>query len=275
MTKAFFTTSFAFILSISAFAQKSVQLNLFLKPNTTYFQKFNSSNDMEMTYSGNEESLEQMSKNGIKNPSIQKSSVYTEGLLTTGSLNSQNQFPIQLEYKKLETKGSPNAIAQGAIFYGFCSPTTLPTFDSVSAGGVESSAKDVLLNAINSIYRQTKLPSNTFKIGDEVSIGYPVSVPIGGLQLEMEITTFYKLTEIINGEAIFTTRNEVKLTTAIKDVPMTGKGTGLGKLIYNIKDGFFKTYANAITIELEVSSPDISLSMKLTQTQLHESSIQN
>ena len=146
----------------------------------------------------------------------------------------------------------------------------MPTLDSIVSKELDEEFKKTMLQTMQATFSQINIPERNVKIGDVFDIDTPLSLPIASIQLEMTITTNYKLLSIKNDIADFDINQVYTMKTNTDKFPITATGTGKGKLLYDIVNNFNLKYQiemeMSANVKIEQIELDITSITKLAQT---------
>ena len=129
-------------------------------------------------------------------------------------------------------------IPDGTIIYGKGTVNNLPILDSITSKGLSEELKKTIMQTMQSFFTQLKIPERRVKVGDVFDLDTPFSIPIAGMQMDMTITTTYKLLSIKNNVGDFDVSQICTLKTSTTKFPMNATGTGKGKLLYDTVKNF-------------------------------------
>lgn len=233
-----------------------------LTPETTYSQSIEQSSIMEMKYSGSKEFLQRLKDKGIENPTITNTHSVTESVTKTGKLSDNGTFPLTIEFIKTTSSDGKQPIPNGTVMFGYSSAGSMPTLDSIAAPGMEEKLKKTLLTSIGSTFEQLSFPERKVKVGERFSIKTPLTIPIAGVNFEMEITTNYKLLSVKNGIAEFdiTQVYTMKLDGAYA---MKAKGTGKGKIFYDTAYHYNTKYQVNMNMDMRMRVQEVDIALKM------------
>lgn len=261
-----------FILTQIAVAQSKneFQFKIQYNPETTYNQMIDQSNHLEMKYSGDAEILQKLKDKGIQNPSITDNRSVIESVLKTGKTTNKIDFPLTIEFLKTTNSDNKIAIPNGTIIYGKGTTGNMPTLDSIVSKELDEEFKKTMLQTMQATFSQINIPERNVKVGDVFDIDTPLSFPIASIQLDMTITTNYKLLSIKNDIAEFDINQVYTMKTNTDKFPITATGTGKGKLLYDIVHNFNLKYQiemeMSANVKIEQIELDITSITKLAQT---------
>ncbi|HSY60621.1 MAG TPA: hypothetical protein VK796_02045 [Cytophaga sp.] len=234
-----------------------------LLPEKKYDQTIEQTSMAELTYIASKEFLQKLKAKGIENPTITNTNSVTESVVKTGQLNSDDRFPVTMEFVKTTSSDGKKTIPDGAIVYGHATTKTLPQFDSIVSDGLDAKMKSTILKTLESTFAQMALPERKVKVGESFSIKTPLALPIAGMNVEMDITTKYKLISVKNGMADFDITQVYTMKLNYSKYEIKGKGTGDGKLVYDIENSYNKKYSVNIDMTMGVKLDDFAIALKM------------
>lgn len=226
------------------------QLKVQYNPETKYDQTMDQTTHLEMKYSGDSEIIQKLKESGMQNPMITDNNSVIESVFKTGKLSENKDFPLTIEFVKTTNSNDKIVIPSGTIIYGKGTLGNMPTLDSIVSPGLSEEFKKSMLQTMQATFSQINIPERTVKVGDVFSIDTPMSIPMAGMQLEMTITTTYKLESIQKNIADFDISQIFTMKTNAGKFPMNATGTGKGKLLYDIINNFNLKYQ----IDMEMSA---------------------
>lgn len=239
-----------------------LDFKIHFKPQTNYNQTMASSSEYELTYEGSDELIKTITDSGVKNPTITKNTSLVESVLKTGKTNAEGNFPVVIEYlKTLDTNGN-TIIPKGTLIYGKGSVSGLPKLDSIVAKDMDETFKNSIFQTVQSSFAQIALPEKKLKIGESFSQESPINIPVGALNIDMMITTIYKLKNITGTNAYFDITQAYTANVSSESLNnITASGTGTGKLIYDIPNNYASE--NSLDLELLFNVKQDELGIKL------------
>jgi hypothetical protein len=234
------------------------------KPGTRYNQTLEQTSESNVKYIGSEEILQKLKDKGIKNPTITKQQSKIETLFKTEKATIGDYFPLTLEFVNSTSSDGKKIIPDGTIIYGHSNIGSLPTLDSINSNQLDEEYKKTLLQTMQSTMSQISLPEKKLKIGDEFSRDIPLSIPVAGINIDMLITTNYKLVNIKNGVADFDISQTYKMRTVIEKYNVNATGSGKGKLLYDVASNFYLKYQteSEMHINMKLENFDIEIETK-------------
>ncbi|WET03796.1 hypothetical protein [Flavobacterium sp. YJ01] len=231
-------------------------------PQTIYNQTTINSSDYEVTYSGSDVFLETLKKNQVPNPTAIKSIMTIDIVSKTGKTDKDGTFPITIEYLKAVDGNGRTIIPSGTLLYGKTSETTLPKMDSIVAKDMEESLKNVVFQTVQSTFSQLVMPQKKLKIGESFIQESPLTLPIAGINIEMVITTVYKLKRMDSKSAFFDISQTYTMKMSDTRFDTSGSGIGSGDLIYDIPNHFMAENNLKMDFNLDLKHTDFSMQLK-------------
>ncbi|CAM3480099.1 hypothetical protein [Flavobacterium chungbukense] len=231
-------------------------------PQTVYNQTTINSSDYEVMYSGNDNFLETLKKNQVPNPTTIKSNITIETVSKTGKTDKDGTFPITIEYLKAVDGSGKIIIPSGTLLYGKTSSTSLPKMDSIVAKDMEESLKNVIFQTVQSTFSQLVMPQKKLKIGESFVQESPLTLPIAGINIEMQITTTYKLKSMTSKNAYFDITQTYTMKMSDTRFETNGSGMGSGDLVYDIPNHFMSENILKMDFNLDLKHTDFSIQLK-------------
>lgn len=243
-------------------SSESIKFKISYNPETSYRQSMKQTTHVEMQYSGSEDYLKILKEKSINNPIIVDNDNNSELVIQTGKSTDNSNFPLTIEFVNSTSKNGIKVIPNGTLIYGHCSKDTLFTLDSIVSDGLEENFKTMFLQLIQKTMSQFIIPEKNVKVGESFFIENPLSIPIGGMKIEMNIITNYTLLKINNGIAEFDIFQVFKVISTMSDITNNSKGSGKGKLMYDIKENFSTKYQIETEMEMNMKLDNINLDLK-------------
>jgi hypothetical protein len=231
--------------------KNELQFKVQYNPETKYDQTLDQTSHFEMKYSGDPEIIQVLKEKGMQNPTITDNHSVIKSVLKTGKLTNKTYFPLTIEFLKTTNSDNKIQIPDGTIIYGKGTPGNMPTLDSIVSKGLDQELKKNIMQIMQSTFAQINIPERKVKVGDVFSLDSPLSIPLAGMQLEMTISTTYKLLSIKNNVADFDVVQAYTMKTNTTKFPMNATGTGKGKLLYDIINNF--NLQNQIDMEMSAN----------------------
>ena len=231
-------------------------------PETIYRQATSNSSDYEVLYSGSEKFLENLKQNGVVNPTKIKNSFNLETISRTGKTNKSGNFPITIEYLKSIDANGKTIIPNGTLLYGKTSLSNMPEMDSIVSKDMEESFKNIIFQTVKSTFSQLVMPQKKLKIGESFIQESPLTLPIAGINIEMQITTTYRLKSMNSKNAFFDITQTYTMKMSDSRFETNGAGIGKGDLIYDIPNHFITGNTLVMDFNLDLKSTDFTLELK-------------
>lgn len=231
-------------------------------PETKYEQTIDQTNHLEMRYSGDPEFTTMLKNKGIQNPKITDNHSVIESVFKTGKLTPKMDFPLTIEFLKTTNSDNKIAIPNGTIIYGKGTLGNMPTLDSIVSNGLNEEFKKSILQTMQATFAQINIPERIVKVGEIFSIDSPLSIPMANAQLDMTITTTYKLISIENNVADFDISQVYTMKTEANKIPMNATGSGKGKLLYDVIQNFNLKYQMDMEMSTNMKIEKMELDIK-------------
>jgi hypothetical protein len=233
-------------------------------PQTSYKQVIEQSSDTELLYIASDEILEKLKSTGVQNPTLAKSITIMESVFKTGKTEKDGNFPVVIEFVKTTNSEDKTIIPNGTLIYGKASSSSMPKLDSVVSKEMDEPYKKQLLQTVQSMFSQIALPEKKMKIGEAFTQVTPLTIPLAGTSIEMEITTIYKLINMTGEIANFDIVQQYIAKIAFEEgkFNITADGNGKGKLVYDIPQHFATKFVLDIGLNFEVKQDLFSLKLK-------------
>jgi hypothetical protein len=218
------------------------QFKIQYNPETKYDQTIDQSSHLEMKYSGDPQMIQTLKDRGLQNPTISDNHSIIESVFKTGKLVDKTYFPLTIEFVKTTNSNDKIVIPNGTIIYGKGSIGNMPTLDSIVSTGLSDELKKSILQTMQATFTQINIPERKVTVGEVFAIDTPLSIPIAGMQLDMTITTTYKLLSLVNNVADFDISQAYTMKMSTSKFPLNATGTGKGKLLYDVIHNFNLNY---------------------------------
>ena len=238
------------------------QFKIQYNPGTRYDQTLDQTSYLEMKYAGEPEFIQILKDKGVQNPTIVDNHSVIESVLKTGTITNKTYFPLTIEFLKTTNSDNKTQIPDGTIIYGKGTLGNMPTLDSIVSKGLSEEFKKGILQTMQATFAQINIPERKVKVGDVFDIDTPLSIPIASLQMDMTITTTYKLLSIKNNIADFDVSQVYTMKTNTTKFPMNATGTGKGKLLYDVVNNFNLKYQIDMEMSANMKIEKIELDIK-------------
>ena len=249
-------------LSASGQSPDGVLLESLIFPESKYLQTIEKSFKNDITAVGPEEVLNGLNSSGFKNPTLTESHTTTELVTTSGKLSADSILPFLIEYVRTTGTAGYEECPDGTLMYGHSSNDKGPILDSIVSAALSDSAKAAILLQKQSTFSSTSYPKERIHIGETKSTTTPISMPIPGGILEMNMTTSYNLIAIDNGIAHFEIAISGSLKSNHSDKQMTATCTGKGTLDYAIDSS--NCIEMKVDSEMRITITKDELTLKVT-----------
>ncbi len=244
--------------SCNSQTEDEIEFNIRYTPETVYYQNIEQTSSNEIKYSGSEKFLLNLKEKGVQNPTITNDHSIMESVIITKKMTN-NRIPMTMEFVKTSNEDIPD----GTMIYGYCLPNkSMPTLDSVASENMDDESKTILLNGLQSTFEQFSLPNKRLKVGDSFTQDSPVSIPIADVNVDMTVTTVYKLTSIKNDTASLDVSQVYTITSSFDQYIINATGNGNGKMLYLISKNYYSEYQMDTELEMSLEVKNIKLDLK-------------
>jgi hypothetical protein len=103
---------------------------------------------------------------------------------------------------------------------------------------------------MNTIQKQINFPAHPMKIGETFTQDMPMSIPMGGNNMDLNSQVVYKLVSIADGNAYFDVQQSMNMSIPIEGASINVNGAGTGKLVYDIKNNFATDYSTSVNLKV-------------------------
>jgi hypothetical protein len=236
---SFLALSFSFVK-----AQDSVLFKIKYLPNHTYQLGGNTSISLYADLSGNKELASKLATQGIAQPMNVILQFNTNGTTTTSSIGAENSFAVDMKVSAPTMSGTLNGKQipipikkSNTEFYGRVNSEGKLSIDSLNGQKLNDSATIAAKKMMNKIMGMVNFPEHAIKVGDSFTQDIPFDLPVAkGMTINIEMT--YKLIKITDGKAYFDIKQGLDMQMPMKQINISITGTGLGKMVYDIKNNF-------------------------------------
>ena len=254
-----------FVISIQlsvAQTKNELQFKIQYNPDTKYEQILDQTSHLEMKYAGEADFMQTLKDKGVQNPTIVDNHSVIESVMKTGKLTNKTYFPLTIEFLKTTNSDNKTQIPDGTIIYGKGTINNLPTLDSITSKGLSEEYKKTIMQTMQSFFTQLNIPERKVKVGEVFDLDTPLSIPVAGMQMDMTITTTYKLLSVTNNVADFDISQVYTMKTNTTKFPMNATGTGKGKLLYDVVNNFNLKYQIDMEMSANMKIEKIELDIK-------------
>lgn len=251
MTKYFSSIALAVWLAMAfAVDAQTIDINLGFQPNQIIEQTSLQKNTQLMTFSGSKELLRQLAQSGMENPKLTETEVNSRAKIETGELDEEGEFPVTMEYLERSDSATTDGLLIGTKFHGSCYEDDLPEFDSISGGDLEGEMEEMVLGVINKMMEQTNIPLETLTLGKPEKVKSTMSIPLAGMNIEMDMVVHYTLTKVDGSLAYIDLRTDMKMELDGLPMEIEGDGKGNGKMVYSTTNQLVESMEQTIEMEL-------------------------
>jgi len=229
---------------------EGIVLKVLYQPENTYKLSTIRGTETVVSYSGQEIAMRKLKSMGVNNPTISKVRTKTDAELVTGKRSIDSSFQVSLNYKKIMSLDGKNEIPEGTLVQGEIRKNEQPTFKSVVSNSITIDKKAQLLQTLQNTFDQFNFPEQRLKIGDQFSTDRQWSMPMENSEIDIVVTTTFKLLAVKNNTAEFELNQSYLMTPKILDNSFSGKGTGNGKLSYDIANYLISDYSVKTELDL-------------------------
>lgn len=248
----------------ASFGQNSKQVTLSTgyRSQHTYTQTLSQQHATTITYKGNEDVLNVLKEQGVQNPTVQNISSSFSSEVKTGKSLDGKEFPLTIKFIKVPEAYRKVGVTENAKIYGHSEIGALPKIDSIAAPELNDKLKQSLLATIETMLNQTKFPEKPFRKGDTQQVISPVTVPVAGTTIDMDVITDYVLADVKNNIARFNLTITYKAKTSDPKYRITGTGTGKGIMDYDVKKQFPVAQKSDILMQMGFTYKEFDMEIK-------------
>lgn len=254
--------AYLLVFCLNSYSQNELTFKVRYSPETTYSQTIVQTSESNMTFIGSEEFLQKLKDKGVQNPMVTNTSTTSEMDFKTGKLDSHKYFPLTMEFVKTTNSNGKKIIPDGTMIYGHGTLENMPELDSIVSEGLDNEFKKGLLHTLKSTFSQISFPIKKLKVGDSFSQESPLSIPVAGTTVEMAIVTNYKLISILNNLGNFDVTQTYTMRSTISNNDITAAGSGIGKIVYDIKNNFLLKFQTTGELEMNMKIKEFSINLK-------------
>jgi hypothetical protein len=137
--------------------------------------------------------------------------------------------------------------------YGYYDQEQHFHIDSVSGIKMNASLNVIYTEKLNETQANITFPLRTLKIGDSFTDNRHIYTPGAGLLDDMLAKTTYTLVAMQNEKAIFNTKTELSINMEGRQITMDMKGSGSGKMVYDMGVNYPLSIQNNINVTYTVA----------------------
>ena len=255
-------------LSIAASAQDSISFNMHYLPMHKYIQDASTEMKLTTTFSGSDSMLQALKDGGVSNPTTRERSLIIQGTSTTGAIDKNRVTPITTMFEIKDGKGNV-VIPRGAGLAGTVREDEMPEYDStILPDGSDSTIKKVLLQTKNML-QQVTLPNKKMVVGDHYVQTTPMTIPVSGTVMKMNISIDYILKAVTDSIASFDLVMTADFNAYFGTKNAKGSGSGGGTLNYDRVNHFPSTDKLDFDLHLSLPNKDLSINIDVTEHSYH------
>jgi hypothetical protein len=242
-----------FSLSFMPIDDKTLDFNVYIKPNLIYTQVSGSNSRTIIAYACTPKYLNELKDKGIANPTLKDTTNEHTTVMKTGSISEFGSFPVIINTDNYFIKRSKNQVTDKILAYAHCRKQSFPTVDSLSlAASLSIETKNAIKQTLESSFSQLNLPEKVMNVGDSFTRKDPFNVALGGGDMKVELLTTYKLASNEDGTAYFTTAEVYTAKMDMADTRNSFSGKGRGRFSYDIKNNYYVAYQTSDTLLMQV-----------------------
>jgi hypothetical protein len=232
MKKISFLFAFITLFGFTGFQTNQLHFKVGYQPESRYNETLEQSSEATVNYYGSEKFLKSLKDQNVSNPTITKKSSTTKEIFKTGKLTDSIHFPLTMEFVSTESSDGKQVIPDGTIIYVY---GTIITF-----------------------------PEKDLNVGDSFTHETPLTIPVAGKKIEMNISTVYSLLSISSGLATFDIKQHYTMT--LDEYTTEGGGSGTGRMVYDIAHSFYTNFEENAEMNLTMKMDDFSLKVSSKNT---------
>jgi hypothetical protein len=248
-------TLFLSCLAAGIQAQTAIPFHVYVKPGTIYREKILQT--VHTTF--NLDSVPEAVRDAIQNAGAANKTIatYMEMETRSGKRQAGGMIPVTMKVVN-DTGATAAALPIGTTFYGHANPSGLPVFDSIDLKG-QDGQKQAILGMIQKITGQVVLPDTVLKVGSSYTQVTPLVIPIGPMNMKMNIAQTYTLRSVSADTAGFDIKMKASFDGAGTDIPLTGGGDGWGHMVYDRKNNYPKDVELQMTMNVSVKQGEVNM----------------
>ena len=240
-------------------AQQNLVFKIKYMPNHTYAGVITMGMVVHVDLSGDTAVLAKMKSQGLSSPLALNMDMKMDGTTKTGAPGANQAFPIKMAYKvgnlSLDLNGNSipipsEKLGNGVSIYGHVGADGNIKADSIGGAKIGDTSQDKVAKLMNTIQKQIQFPEHPMKIGETFTQDMPMSIPMGGNNMDLSSKVVYKLVSIADGNAYFDVQQSMNMSVPVAGATLNISGAGTGKLVYSIKDNFATDYNTSVNLKV-------------------------
>lgn len=241
-------------------AQDGVLFKMAYQPNKDYATTMKMNMVFIVDLSGDQEILDKMKQSGFTPPIDAVMNMSLSGHTVTGAFDANKNFPAKISFKfddmsvKVGDREMPipqNAFGNETTIYGHVGADGKLKADSLNGNNLRDTAEQKVSQLLNTIHNKIKFPDHPLRVGDTFVQEIPLNIPIANNNPKVDIKATYKLVSINNGKAYFDILQNGNITVNVKEVNLVITGTGMGKMVYDIKNTYPTNYKTDLDLKVD------------------------
>ncbi|MGY5351083.1 DUF6263 family protein [Wenyingzhuangia sp. IMCC45533] len=253
------------LVSLNVFSQKSLKLEIIMKPKTIYKTHLSTKAKSSITFIADSLLLEGFKSRGIQNPMIMDIEKVTPTIIKTSKRNKEKEIPAILEFGhitssiimngKKDTKKSP---LDSLRMIGKYINQKDFKIDSIVGGDLNETMKKTISSLMENLQQKISFPKKPIKIGESFEQNIPMTIPIQGMKpVQLKINTIYTLKNFNKKIALFDIKQKIEMDLSQKQVDVKAEGSGSGIVEYDRKHKFLTRYESKLPMKLNIKANDL------------------
>lgn len=260
-------------------AQDGVVFKIKFMPNRTYKSDMSVNMKLNANITGDPGILEKLKSSGLTPPIAAIFDIGMGGNMQSGAAGSDGSFPITIDYKfnKLSVSANgqeapipPSVTDKDIKVTAHIGSDGVMAIDSAGGKKADDSTRNKMKQMMGLFQKQIHFPAKAMKPGESFTQTLPMNLPLGskiGGDVKISYTTTYKLISISDGKAYFDVVPNFSMDFSIQNkISLNMSGTGLGKMVYSIKDNFPISNSGNFTMKIKVKSDKVNVDADGTVT---------
>ena len=259
MKKYLFVTCLI-LFAAFAKAQEDVIFKIKYLPNHTYQINGNNSVSFYTDLSAYKEIASRLAAQGISQPVNAYINYSSQGVVTTSKIATDKSFPVEMQFSTypltgyLNGKTIPIPTKKNIVkIYGNVSADGRINVDSLNSKKLTDSTAASAKTMMNKMMGMINFPEHPLKVGESFTQNLPFDFPmVKGMVINIKIT--YKLISVTDGKAYFDLTQGLDMNMNIKEVNINLLGSGIGKMVYDIKNNYPVSNSGDISMTINIKS---------------------